>query len=186
MEDEQIIRLFFERKEDAIRAVSDTYGGYCRAIADRILPDGEDAEEVVADTWLQAWNTIPPARPQQLKLYLGKLTRNLALSRWRKNNAQRRGGGQVTLVLEELGENLSGGDTPEELWDTRELAEAISTFLRKLPEKQRQMFLLRYFYLEDIRFVAKYFGVGENSVRVILSRIRKKLREALLQEGFEL
>lgn len=186
MKDQEILALYFRRSEEAIQASMDSYGSYCRAVAAGILEDPEDVEEAVADTWLRAWNAIPPAKPDSLRLYLGRITRNLSLSLWRKNNAQRRGGGQVLLALEELGECVSRQDTPEALWDTRELASALSAFLRQLPEKQRRIFLRRYFYLEEIAVIAKSLGTKEVNIRMILSRLRKKLKEYLLQEGYEL
>lgn len=186
MEDVQIIALFFAREEDAIREAEAAYGAFCRAIAGRILPDPADAEEIVADTWLHAWNAIPPNRPERLGIYLGRITRNLALTQWRKNHAQSRGGGQVPLALEELSGCVSGGKEPEAHWDAHELAEAISAFLRKLPQRQRQIFLRRYYYLEDIRTVANRFGISEGSARMTLSRVREKLRQWLIREGFDL
>ena len=186
MNDQQIIALYFLRDEEAIQASMDCYGSYCRAVAARILEDPADVEETVADTWLQAWNAIPPQQPTHLRLFLGRLTRNLALSRWRKNNALCRGGGQVPLALEELSQCLSGADTPEAAWDTRELASAISGFLERLPQRQRQIFLRRYFYLEDYKTISLHFATQEVNIRMTLSRLRKKLKEHLLQEGFEL
>lgn len=186
MNDRQIIALYLQRSEEAIQASIDSYGSYCRTIAARILEDPADVEEAVADTWLQAWNAIPPQCPEHLRLFLGKLTRNLALSRWRKNNARCRGGGEVPLALDELGECLSTRDTPETLLDTRELASSLSSFLRGLPTRQRQIFLRRYFYLEDIASIAKDLGAKEVNIRMTLSRVRKKLKDYLLQEGYDL
>ena len=184
MTDPQIIALYLQRKEEAIQASMEAYGSYCRAIAGRILPDQSDAEEVVADTWFQAWNAIPPQRPGNLRLFLGKITRNLALSIWRKNNALSRGGGQVQLALEELGDCICPEASPEALISTKELAASISSFLRALPERQRGIFLRRYFYMEDIRTVADHFGMKEANVRMLLSRLRQRLKMHLLQEGY--
>ena len=185
MNDREILALFFLRNEEAIRAAMDRYGSYCRSVAARILEDPEDAEEAVADTWLQAWNSIPPQKPENLRLYLGRITRNAALSLWRKNTAKQRGGGQVTLALEELGDCVSRQDTPEALWDARELASALSAFLRRLPRNQRQIFLRRYFYLEDMASIAEALGTREVNIRMTLSRLRKKLKQYLQQEGYD-
>ena len=186
MNDREIIALYLQRSEEAIQASIDSYGSYCRTIAARILDDPADVEEAVADTWLRAWESIPPQNPRHLRLYLGKLTRNLALSRWRKNTAQRRGGGQVTLALEELGECVSTRDTPEALLDTKALAASISAFLRRLPARQKQIFLRRYFYLEETASIAASLGTKEVNIRMTLSRLRKKLKDYLLQEGYDL
>lgn len=184
MEDRQIIQLYWNRDEQAIQSSIDTYGSYCQHIANTILTDRLDVEEAVADTWLQAWNAIPPQWPEHLRLFLGRLTRNLALSIWRRNHAQSRGGGQVQLALEELGECVGADPSPEALVDTRELARCVSGFLQRVPLRQRQVFLRRYFYLEDTRTIARLCGMGEGAVRMTLSRLRKRLREHLIQEGY--
>ena len=183
MNDREIIALYLQRSEEAIRASIDSYGSYCRAIAARILDDPEDVEEAVADTWLRAWESIPPQNPRHLRLYLGKLTRNLALSRWRKNTAQCRGSGQVMLALEELGECVSTSDTPEALLDTKALAASISAFLRRLPARQKQIFLRRYFYLEETASIAASLGTKEVNIRMTLSRLRKKTERLLTTGG---
>lgn len=184
MDDQRIIELYFRRDEQAVLSSMEAYGSYCQAVAATILKDPADAEEAVADTWLQAWNAIPPQRPKYLRLFLGRITRNLALSIWRRNNAQSRGGGQVQLALEELGDCLSPNSSPEELVSTKELAQSITAFLRTVPERQRAVFLRRYFYLEDIRTIARSFGMKEGNVRMMLSRLRQKLKEHLIQEGY--
>lgn len=184
MTDSEIIILYNQRKEEAIRASMEVYGSYCHAVAARILQDPADAEEAVADTWLHAWNAIPPQQPRHLRLFLGKLTRNLALSIWRKNNAQSRGGGQVPLALEELKECSTSEGSPEALVSTKELASSVSSFLRTLPERQRAVFLRRYFYLEDTKAIAGHLGMKEANVRMLLSRLRQKLKKHLTQEGY--
>ena len=184
MTDPQIIALYLQRKEEAIQASMEAYGSYCRTVAGQILPDQADVEEVVADTWFQAWNAIPPQRPGNLRLFLGKITRNLAVSIWRKNNALSRGGGQVQLALEELGDCICPEASPEALISTKELAACISSFLRALPERQRVIFLRRYFYMEDIRTIADHFGMKEANVRMLLSRLRQRLKTHLIQEGY--
>ena len=184
LDDKTIIELYFQRNEQAIQAAMEAYGNYCQTVANTILEDPGDAEEAVADTWIQAWNTIPPQRPVHLRLYLGKITRNRALSIWRKKHAQSRGGGQVPLVLDELSDCLSTQSSPEELVSTKELAKSISAFLQTLPQRQRTMFLRRYFYLEDIHSIAALFGTREVNVRMTLSRLRQKLKDYLIQEGY--
>lgn len=181
-----IIELYFARNEQAIQATADAYGGYCRKVASSILKNAEDAEEAVSDTWLRAWNTIPPQRPQYLRLFLGRITRNLSLSMWRAKTAEFRGGGEVSLALEELAECISEGTNPEALLQTRELGQCISRFLRTQPQNNRIIFLRRYFYLETSKQLAARFGLREANVRMILSRTRKGLREYLKKEGYDL
>ena len=184
MNDEKIIELFFRRDEQAIRACMDSYGSYCRAVACAILPDAADAEEAVADTWLAAWDAIPPQRPSHLRLFLGRITRNRAVDIFRKNSAERRGGDQVVLALEELSQCAASSGSPEQAVDARQLAAAIDRFLEKEPTQRRKVFLRRYFYLEDISSIAHRYGYREVNVRMMLSRTRQKLRQFLMQEGY--
>ena len=183
MTDEKIIELYYCRDEQAIHMSVAQYGAYCRSVAARILPNAEDVEEAVADTWISAWNTMPPQRPKCLRLYLGKIARNHALSLWRKNNAYRRGGGETALALEELGQ-VAGGDTPEQVVDIRELGKAIEAFLQTEPPRRRGVFLRRYFYMEDAETIAARYGIRESNLRMMLSRTRQKLKKYLEQEGY--
>lgn len=186
MKDENIIELFYDRDERAIRECMDTYGSYCRVVAAGILSDPADIEEAVADTWLSAWDTIPPQHPRYLRLYLGRITRNRAISIWRKNGADRRGGSQVTVALEELGECVHSENAVEDNVDSKALQTAITEFLKSRPVMHRQVFLRRYFYLEEIPAIANRYGLREGNVRMILSRTRQKLRKYLIQEGYDL
>ena len=185
MQDETILDLFWQRDEEAIPAAKTKYGPYCAAIARRILPDPRDAEECVSDTWLRAWNAIPPHRPPRLALFLGKITRETALNRWKANHAQERGGGEVPLALEELGDTFSTGEDPvgREV-ELAQLGQAISDFLRTQPPQTASLFLRRYYHLEPIRDLAKTFGLTESSVKTTLHRTRKKLKTYLEKEGF--
>jgi len=179
MHDEKIIELFFARDEQAIRESITAYGNYCRSIAGGILPDPSDAEEAVADTWLAAWDAIPPQRPKYLKLFLGRITRNRAVSIWRRNNARCRGLGQVSLALEELGECVSPETTPEQAVDR-----AVAAFLKLEPAARRCVFLRRYFYLEDVAQIANRYGLQTANVRMMLSRTRQKLKKYLKEGGY--
>lgn len=183
MTDEKIIELFKSRDEQALRECMTRYGSYCRTVAAGILPDPADAEEAVADTWLAAWDAIPPQHPQYLRLFLGSITRNRAISIWRRDHARRRGGGETALALEELREVI-GGDSPEEEVNTRELSRVISAFLKGEPETRRKVFLRRYFYMEDIPAIADRYGLKMSNVRMMLSRTRQKLKKYLIQEGY--
>lgn len=186
MNDDQIIELYFARDERAITATDMKYGAYCCQIADRILSDPMDTEETVSDTWLRAWTTIPPNRPRVLRLYLAKITRNLAFSRYRARNAEKRGSGDVVLALEELSECVSGGEGPEDSLALRTLTDAIGAFLRTQSEQNRNVFIRRYFYLEEIAEISARYSLKESNVLMILARVRKKLKEYLIKEGYDL
>ena len=182
MEDEKIISLFFGREECAIDAVREKYSGYCMTVAGKILDDRQDVEEVLSDTWLKAWESIPPNRPVSLKLYLARITRNLAFDRFRQENREKRGGKAVILALEELRECTAPGRPGDQL-DALELRRAVNDFLRDLPRREREIFLRRYFYMEATGNIARSMGIREANVRTILSRTRKKLKSYLLKEG---
>jgi len=184
MSDEKIIDLFFARDEQAIRACIDTYETYCRTVASGILSDPADVEEAVADTWLAAWDAIPPQRPDHLRLFLGRITRNRAVDIFRKNSARRRGRDQVEIALEELSQCASPAGSPEQAVDAKQLAAAINCFLENESLSRRQVFLRRYFYLEDIPTIAHRYGLREVNVRMMLSRTRQKLRQFLIQGGY--
>lgn len=184
MEDEAIISLYYARDERAVTETAQKYGGYCESVARRILPSPEDTEECVSDTWLRAWNAIPPARPDPLRLFLGKLTRNLALMRWREQHARKRGGGETALVCEELAECLPGGEDPAAQFEAKELAGEIRTFLKGVGAEDRYLFLARYWYCCSIREIAARFRCSEGRVRTRLYRTRQKLHAYLREEGF--
>lgn len=186
MNDAQILSLFINRDEQAIRECMNCYGGYCRTVAASILQDPADVEEVLADTWMKAWETIPPNRPQYLRLYLGKVTRNLSLDMWRKRNAQCRGGGQVEVALEELGECIPTDESPEQWVDVCDLENAITAFLRTESATRRAVFLRRYFYMDEVSSISLRYGLKESNVRMMLARTRKRLGKYLKQEGYEL
>ncbi len=184
MNDHEIIELYFARNEEAIQRTSEKYGAYCFTVAQRIVSLHEDAEECVNDTYLAAWNSMPPKRPDILRLFLAKITRSKAINRWKARHAKKRGSDEVTLVLEELEECVGTNATPEGEVLANELAATIDGFLRSLSAKERTIFLRRYFYTEPIRRIAETEGVSENYASVILHRIRKSLKEYLLKEGF--
>ena len=182
MTDEEIIALYFDRSEEAIAATQSKYDGYCRTLVGRILGSARDVEETISDTWLQAWLSIPPNRPDNLKLYLARIGRNLALNRLRDGRAARRGEG-ADAVLEELSEVL-GGSTTEEIVDARELQQAVNRFLHRLPRRDCDIFVRRCFYAEAAGEIASRYGLRPNTVTVSLHRTRKKLREYLNKEGY--
>ena len=186
MEDSKIVQLYWERIRDAIPATSEKYGHYCAAIARNILGSREDAEECVNDTWLGAWNSMPPQRPGRLSTYLGKLTRNLSLNRYKRDTAEKRGGGELPAVLEELAECVSGGDTVEGELDRQELVRAIDAFLDALTPEKRSVFICRYWYADSVSDIAERRGMKEGAVSMTLHRLRSRLRSYLLERGFEL
>ncbi len=185
MEDSEIVRLYWERSEQAVPETAAKYGGYCSAIARNILDSPEDAEECVNDTWLGAWNAIPPHRPEALSTFLGKITRNLSINRWKRSRADKRGGG-IAAVLDELGQCVSGADDVERALDQKELIEAINAFLAALSPEKRGIFLCRYWYSDSISEIAARYGMREGTVSMALNRLRARLRRYLLERGFEL
>ncbi len=144
MEDREIVNLYWERNSNAIKETASKYGGYCKAIAKNILGNNEDAEECVNDTYLNTWNSIPPNRPNVLSTYLGKITRNLSFDRFRHRHADKRGGEEIELVLDELGECVSGADSVEQEVEKKELIRAINSFLDTLSQEKCNIFLCRY------------------------------------------
>lgn len=184
MEDSQIIELYLHRNSDAIRETEIKYGAYCMTIANRILRNREDSEECVNDTWLRAWNSIPPQIPRKMKMFLAKITRNLATNRFQAETAAKRGGGEQTLVLEELEECVAGSQNVEKELEAKELDECVRTFVRDLPEKEGNVFVRRYFFTESVAEIADRYGMTDNNVTVILCRVRKKLRARLREGGF--
>lgn len=186
MDDASIIDLYFNRDEQAIRETDLAYGSYCKTVAHNILQNSEDVEEAVADTWLKAWNSIPPNRPMHLKLYLAKITRNIALNTYREQSAQKRGGGQVVLALEELEECVPHSDSVESTVDRTLIRDAIQAFLQQISKKDRMIFVRRYFYLENTPAIAQRYGLKESNILLILCRTRKKLKNYLIKEGYDL
>ena len=183
MEDNRIIDLYWARSQQAIAESELKYGTYCRAVARNILSRAEDAEECVNDTWLRAWNAIPPQRPKVLQAFFGTLTRNLSLDRWRRDRAEKRGGGTVELALEELEDCLAAREQVEQVVQAGDTARLISDFLRRQPKQDRQLFVRRYWYLDDVRALCQRFGMGESQVKSRLHRMRKKLKQELEREG---
>ena len=186
MEDKAILDLYFARDEQAITETDQKYGGYCYSIANRILNSNEDSEETVSDTLWQTWNAIPPQHPTFLRLFLAKITRNLAFTRWRKLSAVKRGGGETELVLEELSGCIPGSEQIDDRLNAKELAAAIRSFLDTLPDRDQDIFLRRYFFVEDTESIAVHYGIRRSNVNVILSRTRSKLKAYLTEEGYDL
>ena len=181
MEDREIVALYHARDEGAISETAAKYGAFCLRIALNLLGIREDADECVNDTWLAAWRRMPPELPASLRAFLGRITRNLSLDRLRRR-AARRGGGAV-LALEELSDCLPARETAESEFDRRELARALERFLDGPNERQRRLFLLRYWYLRPVKEAAAELGMRENAASAALFRLRRALRTFLEQEG---
>ena len=184
MEDKQIVDLFWERSESAIQETEKKYGRYCYYIAYQILQSDEDANEVVNDTYLKAWQTIPPKRPEALKPYVGMISRHLAFDIYEAQHTQKRG--QIPLVLDELAECLPGADDAWDVVSGIALRDSLNAFLRGLPLKTRNIFLRRYWYASSLADIADEYAMKESAVGMILLRTRKKLKSYLEKEGFYL
>ena len=184
--DEEIVALYWSRNEEAIRQTADTLGHYCYTVAYNILGNTEDAEECVNDTYLALWNAIPPARPASLKHFVTRILRNLALNRYKEQNRDKRGGGQVPLALEELSEVVSDTEDIPADYARQELLKSISVFLRGCSARDRGIFLDRYVRLESTEALSARYRIKEAQVLLILSRTRKKLKAYLEKEGYTL
>ena len=157
MEDSRIVELYWQKNADAIKETDSKYGAYCFTIADNILHNKEDSEECVNDTWLNAWNAMPPQKPTKLQMFLAKITRNLSFNRFNARSAEKRGGGEIVLVLDELAECLAGESDVESEYEARELGRCIRMFVRALPERDGNVFVRRYFFTEPVAEIAKRY-----------------------------
>lgn len=184
MEDTKIIDLYFARDEQAIRQTELKYGRYCFTLANSILNNSEDSEEVVSDTYMKAWDAIPPARPHFLKLFLAKITRNLAFTRWRSATAQKRGGSEMDAVLEELEDCIPSPGNVEDQLQLKDLTDSIRAFLDTQSVRDQNIFLRRYFFVEETEAIAARYAMRPDTVRRSLSRTRAKLKKYLTQEGY--
>lgn len=185
MEDSMIIEMYWNRNESAIEETDKKYGSYCFAVANNILNSKEDSDECVNDTWLRAWNAIPPKKPERFRVFLARITRNLSFDKYKMKNASRRKG-EMLYILDELSECISSGGTADDELDMKLLSESINSFLKTISERDRTVFLRRYFYAEAVTEIAERMDITPNNVSAILARSRAKLREHLTKEGFEI
>lgn len=183
MEDSEIIELYWNRSEQAIKETTRKYGGYCRSIAEHILKNQEDSEECVNDTYLRAWNSIPPERPMYLRAWLGRITRNLSFDRYKMGKTQKRGGKETVLLLSELEDCIPSALDVEQTWENEQIAKLISSFLREQPMEKRVIFVRRYYYGDSILEISGRFSMGESKIKSILFRLRKSLKAYLEKEG---
>ena len=184
MDDKRIVELYWSRSETAITETASKYGSYLNSISYNILANLEDAQECVNDTYHDAWNSMPPHCPSILSTFLGKITRRISIDRWRKMNAEKRGGGELPLVLDELEECVSGSECVEYEIEQKELAELINEFLSALPVTERRIFICRYWYMDSVKSIAQRFGFSQSKVASMLHRTRAKLRSVLEKEGY--
>ncbi len=184
MEDIKIISLFNERDERAIEITQSKYGKYCYSIAYSILEQREDAEECVNDTWVKTWNSIPPQAPSCLRAFLAKITRNIAYDRHKFNSRQKRGGKEITMALDELAECLPASDGIDEYLRANEIRVALNSFLNNIPERDRNIFVLRFFFVYSTEKIASNLGMNHGTVMNSITKTKKKLKEYLKKGGF--
>lgn len=183
MEDRNIVDLYWQRSDLAISETNQKYGRYCHRIAYNICGTNEDAEECVNDTWLRAWNLMPDQRPAVLSAFLGRITRNFAINCLKAKTRLKRGGGEAVLALDELEECIPGGTEPEAILEEKELASAIGSFVSALPDAEKAVFILRYWYLASIGEISEKLGSSKAGIKSTLFRTRRKLRIYLQEEG---
>lgn len=184
MEDARIVDLFWARSENAISEASAKYGKYCYTIAYNVLANHEDADESVNDTYLDAWNNMPPHRPSILSTFLGKITRRISIDKWRSRTAEKRGGGKIVLALDELSDCVPSNHNVEHEVEAAELAKVIDNFVMSLPPMDRRVFICRYWYLDPISAISQQFGFSESKVKMMLYRQRQRLLSHLEREAF--
>ena len=182
MNDLQIVEMYWNRNEQAISVTAEKYGTYCYSVAYGILHNEEDSKESVNDTYMSAWNSMPPHKPNVLKTFLGKITRRLSIDRLKRKNAEKRGG-EIAEVLDELSECISPSGDPIAEMEKEMLDKTINNFVRELKDTEQRVFLCRYWYAKSIKEIAKLFGFSESKVKVMLMRTRNKLKARLETEG---
>lgn len=183
MEDSAIVDMYWARDEGAIRETDIKYGRFCYSAAFRILAGREDAQESVNDTYMAAWQSMPPQRPSALGAYLGRIVRNISLNRLRRRSSEKRGGGEAALCIDELADCVASPSRVEDAVETAELASAVNRFLAALGDTERDIFVCRYFFAASYSEIAGRFGFSEGRVRTRISRTRGKLRKFLEAEG---
>lgn len=183
MTDGEIVKLFWKRNEDALEHTRTKYGSYCRSIAFNILHSCEDAEECVNDSLFNAWNSIPPNKPRNLRTYMGKLVRNVSINRFEHYSAQKRGGTQTESAIGELENSLSDEADVFAHLEGEAITRCINTMLQNSSKEKRIIFVRRYWYLDSIADIANAYSLSESKVTSMLFGMRKKLKEELKKEG---
>lgn len=185
MKDEEIVELYWDRNEDAIQQTQQKYGSYLSKVAYNILADFEDSKECVNDTYLAAWNSMPPHKPTILSTYLSKITRQISIDVFRKKNSAKRYASEYAVSLEELGDTFSDGTTPHQALDAKMLDDAISRFVCALPDEAQRAFVGRYYFFDSLKDIAGYCGMKESKLKGKLYRTRQQLKSYLVKEGFD-
>lgn len=185
MKDSEIVDLYWDRNEEAIRQTRQKYGAYLAKAAYSILGDYEDSRECVNDTCLAAWDSIPPNRPAVLSTYLGKIVRQIAIDRFRKRNSLKRYASEYAISLEELGDSFADSRTPEQAVEAALLDDAVRRFVRALPEQTQRVFVGRYFFFDSLKDIALCCGMTQSKVKSLLYRTRQQLKTFLEKEGFD-
>ncbi len=183
MDDEMILDLYWERSESAINETAKKYGGYCLTIANNILRNNEDAEECVNDTYHKTWDTIPPQRPTIFRAFLGKVTRNLSLNKYKEQRTQKRGGDDIASIYSELEDCIPPNSNVEMEYESSLVIGAINSYLLSLDSENRIVFVRRYWYADSIQAIATCFQTSESKVKSMLFRTRNKLKTHLENEG---
>lgn len=184
IEDRELIDLFERRDQQVIQAVSQKYGALCISVAKNILGDSRDAEECLNEALWKAWDSIPPNKPKLLSAFLAKITKNIAINKYRAMHREKRGNGEIGLVWEETEDFIFDNRSVEEDAERREILSAINGFLKNLPSKKRKIFVRRYWYCDSISKIAADYGITENNVSVTLNRTREALKKHLQKRGF--
>ena len=182
-DDSRIIALLQKRDEQALKIIKEQYGNLCFQIAYRMTGNREDAEECVSDMLMNVWNSVPPHIPDDLQTYLTALVRRSAVNRYKHEHRQKRGGTQLSEVIDELAEIHPSAERVEQKVEQRELTAALNAWIRTLPTESGRIFMQRYFMSESIQTIAEKNHLTENAVKMRLSRIRSKLKKHLRKEG---
>ena len=183
MKDEEIIALYKKRSQRAVEETQKKYQSYCGTIANRILKNPQDCEECLNDTWLKAWETIPPVIPAALSAYLAKIARNTAINMYKKKYAGKRIDDRMMISMEELKECIVGKDTVESQIEEKVVVEVLNKYLGELPSLERKIFVRRYFYMDTMKEIGLLYGMKESYVKTLLFRSRKKLKKDFEKEG---
>ncbi|MBQ4113302.1 MAG: sigma-70 family RNA polymerase sigma factor [Clostridia bacterium] len=186
LSDGEIIDLYWKRDEQAIKETDRKYQHFLLTVAHNILRNGWDCEECLNDTYLGAWNAIPPARPKALQAFLATIMRRTAIDRYKAVTRQKRIDSELTVALSEVEELLTDGSDPAAELDARELGRVISAYIRSLPKRRRYIFMSRYYMARPIGEIAELLGCSESTVNKEIAAIKRGLREALEKEGYSL
>lgn len=184
LSDEAIVELYFARNEDAIAQTARKYGPYLHTVAQNIVHDPADSDSCLSDTYLAAWQAIPPDRPQSLRAYLTAIVRRIAVNFWQAGSSQKRLAARKSDPLDDFAEILSDGETPESALDAKELGRTLSAFVRGLSRRRRYVFMSRYYLQRPLEEIARTLGCSLSTVNKDLSAIRRDLREKLEKEGY--